>query len=234
MSKQQSYPPSKYMGVYYSLNHPDTPIMVMELMKTSLPLYVQNSHLKINLKTKISMLNDVSLGLSYLHLRKPSIIHRDLSPNNVMLSEGLVAKIGDLGVAKVIQADCNSTSLTRAPGTVAFMPPETLETKPVYDTPVDVFSFGGVSLYVLCEEWPAPLGPKRRDPLTETLIALSESERRQPYLEKIDEENAMLKQIIVKCLDDNPNLRPVIHEVSKTIAAIKVCMFRLVDIICSG
>ena len=37
------------------------------------------------------------------------IIHRDLSPNNVMLSAELVAKIGDLGVAKVLQADGSQT-----------------------------------------------------------------------------------------------------------------------------
>ena len=39
-------------------------------------------------------------------------------------------------------------ALTKTPGTSVFMPPETLDDKPVYGPPLDVFSFGGVILYV--------------------------------------------------------------------------------------
>ena len=54
---------------------------------------------------KKSILLDVACGLSYLHNQRPPVIHRDLSPNNIMLTSQLVAKIGDLGVAKAIKAD---------------------------------------------------------------------------------------------------------------------------------
>ena len=88
--------------------------MVMELMDTSLTSFVKNKQSNISMETKISILYDVSLGLSYLHTRNPAIIHRDLSSNNVMLTSHLVAKIGDLGVAKIIRADSRKTRSSTA------------------------------------------------------------------------------------------------------------------------
>ena len=222
----------QFMGVYYSVEQPDIPTMVMELMNTSLTMFVQSNRSNVSLTTKISILNDVSLGLSYLHLRKPPVIHRDLSSNNVMLNEHLVAKIGDLGVAKVVRAESRNTKrkLTTAPGTVDFMPPETLEEEPIYDTPVDVFSFAGISLHLLCEEWPTPVGSKRRDPKTRRLYALTEVERRQRYFDKINERVAIqLIQMIVRCLDDDPDVRPAIREVAETIEPLKVCCTLISD-----
>jgi len=48
-------------------------------------------------------------------------------------------KFSDLGVAKVIKADSRKT-MTQAPGTVDFMPPEGLANVPVCGTPMDAFS----------------------------------------------------------------------------------------------
>ena len=214
----------QFLGVYYSSKKSELPIMVMELMDTSLTSFVKNKQSNISMETKISILYDVSLGLSYLHTRNPAIIHRDLSSNNVMLTSHLVAKIGDLGVAKVIQADSRKTRsrLTTAPGTVDFMPPETLEANPLYDTAVDVFSFAGIALHVFAEEWPTPSGLKRRDPITKMLLALTEAERRQKYLDEIPEGATILKQLFERCLDDDPIERPCIQEVSEMIGLLKV------------
>ena len=152
------------MGVYYakpSDPRTDLPIMVMELMDTSLTSFIENNQSKIAMKTKLSILHDVSLGLRYLHGRRPAVIHRDLSSNNVLLTSHLVAKISDLGTAKMIRADSKQTRsrLTTAPGTLHFMPPEALdEEDPIYGTPVDVFSFGGIALHLFSEKWPTPSG----------------------------------------------------------------------------
>ena len=216
----------QFLGVYYSAKKSELPIMVMELMNASLTSFVKCNQSKITVDTKMSILYDVSLGLSYLHARKPAVIHRDLSPNNIMLNSHLVAKIGDLGVAKVIRADSRQTKsrLTTAPGTVDFMPPEALEANPVYGIAVDVFSLAGIALHVFAEEWPTPSGQKKRDPVTKRLLALTEAERRQEYLDKIPESTCTLKGLIVRCLDDDPDERPPIQEVSEIIESLKVAI----------
>ena len=79
------------------------------------------------------------------------IIHRDLSPNNILLSRDSVAKISDLGVAKVVQADSKATQtmLTKVPGTADFMPPESFAEIPNYEISLDIFSYGGIVLHVV-------------------------------------------------------------------------------------
>ena len=221
----------QFMGVYYAKPSDQRtvdplPIMVMELMDTSLTSFIEKNQSKIAMKTKLSILHDVSLGLSHLHGRRPAVIHRDLSSNNVLLSGrgNLVAKISDLGMAKMIRADSKQTKsrLTTAPGTLHFMPPEALEEKdPVYGTPVDVFSFAGITVHLFSEEWPTPSGPKIRDPKTDKLVALSEAQRRQQYLDKIPGEVTALKEMMIRCLDDDADKRPPIKEVSEMIESLK-------------
>ena len=134
----------QFIGVYFQPELSSLPIMVMELMHTSLTKLIDNNKSKISFGEKVSILHDVSLGLSFLHDHKPQILHRDLSPNNIMLTTQLTAKIGDLGVAKVVRAGSKETTsklkLTRAvPGTPDFMPPEAMSADSIYGTPIDVF-----------------------------------------------------------------------------------------------
>jgi len=149
----------QFLGVYYptvagGANMMRLPVMVMEMMADSLISFVEK-HEKIPVHIKYSIVHDVSLGLCYLHNHNPPIVHRDLSPNNVLLTAHYVAKISDLGVAKVIKADSRKT-MTKAPGTVDFMPPEALANIPLYGPPMDVFSFSGIILRTFNQQWPKP------------------------------------------------------------------------------
>ena len=196
----------QYRGIYYERPQSNVPIMLMELMDTSLRDYCEGQSY-ISGTTKMSILHDVSLGLYYLHSQNPPIVHRDLSPNNVMIKSFFpqpVAKISDLGVARSIQADSRKT-MTKIPGTVDFMPPETLADHPQYGPPVDIFSYGGVALLVINQEWPQPTALVRFDPKTNTTYAYTEVERRHRYLNFRD---GPVKQLIVACLSDNPAARP--------------------------
>ena len=214
----------QFMGVYCA-KPSDLPVMVMELMDVSLTSFIEKMQSKIAMKTKWSILYDVSLGLSHLHGRRPAVIHRNLSSNNVLLTSHLVAKISDLGTAKMIRADSKQTKsrLTMAPGNLYFMPPEALdEENPIYGTPVDVFSFGGIALHLLSEKWPTPESHIKRDSSTKKMVSLSEVERRQQYLDAMTVEAAVLKEMVIQCLNDDPDQRPPIKEVSEKIKSLKV------------
>ena len=128
-------------------------------------------------------------------------------------------------MSKVVRADNRQTKskLTTAPGTLHFMPPEALdEVNPVYGTPIDVFSFGGIALYVFSEEWPTPISHKMRDPITKKMKSLTEAERRQQYLDKMTGKEIELRKMVEQCLDDDPDERPSIQEVSAIIKPLRV------------
>ena len=216
----------QFLGVYYpprrdsirsehAANKMRLPVMVMEMMACSLTSFVAK-HENIPIHIKYSIVYEVALGLCYLHNHDPPIVHRDLSPNNILLTNHLVAKISDLGVAKVIKADSKKT-MTKAPGTVDFMPPEALSTRPDYGPPMDVFSLAGIILHTFNQEWPHPVDQVQFDPVTRKREALSEIERRQQYLNKMTGEAERLKPLVEKCLDSDPKVRPVIDDVCERI-----------------
>ena len=213
----------QFLGVYYptgeggpgGANRTRLPVMVMEMMADSLTSFV-DKHEKIPVHIKYSIVHDVSLGLCYLHNHDPPIVHRDLSPNNVLLTAHHVAKISDLGVAKVIKADSRKT-MTKAPGTVDFMPPEALDDTPEYGPPMDVFSFAGIILHTFNQQWPSPSKQVQFDPKIRKRIALSEVERRQQYLNKMIGEAEVLRPLVEECLDDDPAVRPTIATVCERI-----------------
>jgi len=138
--------------------------MVMEMMAESLTGLV-DKHEKIPVCIKFSIVHDVPRGLCYLRNHDPPIVHWDLSPNNILLTTHHVTKIGDLGVAKVIRTGTNRT-MTRAPGTIDFMRPESHTDNPVYGPSLDVFSFGGIVLHTFNQQWPHPLEQVYFDPKT--------------------------------------------------------------------
>ena len=191
------------------------PVMVIEMMADSLTSFV-DKHEKIPVHIKYSIVHDVSLGLCYLHNHDPPIVHRDLSPNNVLLTAHHVAKISDLGVAKVIQAD-NRKTMTKAPGTVDFMPPEAFARSTVYGPPMDVFSFAGIILHTFNQQWPSPIEQVQFDPKTRRRVALSETEQRQQYLDKMIGATEVLRPLVEERLDDDPTVRPTIGTVCERI-----------------
>ena len=155
---------------------------------------------------------DISQGLEFLHGHK--IVHRDLSSNNVLLTKHLVAKISDLGVAKVIKQMGHHT---QTPGTPHFMPPEALLVKPIYDTSVDIFSLACIMLHIMSHEWPEP-----EDRITKDEVILTEVQRRKKYLQfctlsssskdcAVDFDD--LRKLVESCLHNKPEERPTISAV---------------------
>jgi len=143
-----------------------------------------------------------------------------------------VAKIGDLGTARFLkpsnQAQLSRMSqLTKAPGTVDFMPPEVLFDNPQYGTPLDVFSFACVSLHTITHKWPTPTAPVYTDPRTNMLQPRSEAERRALFLDIFYEEALLFKPLLLHCLDNSPNARPCIIEVCNQLETLKGAKYQI-------
>ena len=220
----------KFIGVYFP-NKQLLPVMLMELLDKSLRTYLEGPETQVNLMVKSSILIDIAEGLGYLHKRDPAIIHRDLTPNNILLKfpcdEGSIpiAKISDLGVSKAMETNKKIRQrLTKLPGSPGFMPPEAFDENPVYNTSLDIFSYGGVALFVAIQVWPDPTAPNVLDRKANKLIACSEVQRRQQYLDKMKNGAEIWRSTVEACLNNDPDKRPKVTWLSERLKSFKVCV----------
>ena len=121
----------QFMGICFQQDSP-YPILVMEQLHTSLDKLLENRQNNLPLSLKLSMLLDITKGLVHLHSRRPPIVHRDLTSGNILLNrDSLTAKIADLGNARMIEPDKLSRTLSKSPGTLVYMPPESTGNDPI-------------------------------------------------------------------------------------------------------
>jgi len=200
----------RFLGIY----HPPgirAPKVVLERLHCSLNNLLQQAK-AIPIEAKLSILHDVASSIKYLHSRTPPIIHRNLSSNNILLSKGMEAKVGDLSTVHLVDLK-RQAQMSRSPGTVAFMPPEALATNnqngqhlPGYEKELDVFSFGCVMLHTLSHQLPTP---------SEHVVIIdlkmkvqSEVARRRRYFDIIDRSKfGALIPLIKSCLSNLPKNR---------------------------
>ena len=213
-SSQLSHPNIvRFFGIYWPPGA-TVPSLVMERLHCSLTSLLEQNPV-FWIKTKLSIIHDVALGLRYLHSHIPPIIHRDLSSNNILISKAMEGKIGDLGTARLVDPTRQS-QMTKAPGTVDFMPPKALAAgeNVRYERELDVFSFGCVMLHTLSHQWPTPSEPVITDPVTFEVKGRTEVERRCGYFDTIDGSKAeVLIPLIKSCLSNLPKNRTSIERV---------------------
>jgi serine/threonine-protein kinase len=121
---------------------------------------------------------EVCRALAYAHAktdgeRPLEIVHRDVSPHNVLLSEQGEVKLTDFGIAKAMNKR-EHTGVGVVKGKVAFMSPEQALGKPI-DSRSDLFSLGTV-LYLLVTRTRPFEGPSE----LETLLRVQKGEFRAP------------------------------------------------------
>ena len=212
----------QFLGIVFFTGS-DTPALITERLLTdlhSLLLPTRKGQCKpyIPLGLKYSIVHDVSQGLFFLHTRDQPIIHRDLTAANVLLNSAMVAKIADLGVARLMPMV--RAPMTKGPGNAAYMPPEAQEGR--YDASIDIFSFGVLALFALTQTFPDPLRATYTD--RGEIVGRSEVQRRSAYIAQIPSESHSrnpLVGVIEQCLDNVPAQRPKIQRVLELMEAAK-------------
>jgi serine/threonine-protein kinase len=96
------------------------------------------------------ILAQTAAALDYAHSK--GIVHRDVKPANIMLSEDGTAKIADFGIAKITAAE-NLTLTGAIVGTPHYMSPEQVQGQPV-DGRSDQFSLAVIAYEMLTGEKP--------------------------------------------------------------------------------
>ena len=204
-----------FFGVHFRQGS-HVPVLITEKMWLSLAKLLEERP-SIPLVIKVQILHDVACGLKYLHNQDPPVMHRDLTANNILVSKNMDVKITDLGLATALGA-IDRQPLSTAPGNLAHMPPEALESNPVYTTKLDIFSFGCVSLHTLTEQFPLPTEQYELSQVNkDTFIKISECRRRWKYMEMINDQCSLLVYLISCCIKDEPEYRPDANYVCKWI-----------------
>jgi eukaryotic-like serine/threonine-protein kinase len=153
----------------------------------------------------IGIVRDVGKALAYAHDR--GIVHRDIKPDNILLSGGS-ATVADFGIAKALSAartvapGGTLTQIGTSIGTPAYMSPEQAAGDPSTDHRADIYSLGCVAYEMLTGRPPfVEKSPQR-------LLAAHMAESPAAVLELRPDAPDALASVVMQCLSKDADARP--------------------------
>ncbi len=204
-------------GIYY---------LCMELVQ-GVDLKHLKSRLPLPVEIALFIVQELALALHYVHCvtdtdgRSLGLVHRDVSPSNILLSDAGEVKLSDFGVAKATMLTDATWGRFRK-GTIAYMSPEQMEGGAL-SAPSDQFSLG-VVLY----EMLSGFRPFDADTPVATLERIQEA--KPPELDHLPES---LHPLLLRMLSRQPDARfPTsrdVYEATKELPYPRVSAFELAD-----
>lgn len=152
----------------------------------------------------------ICLALKHVHDRK--ILHRDLKNQNIFLTKDNTVKLGDFGIARVLN-NTRDKAKTMV-GTPYYLSPEIIENRP-YNFASDIWSLG-VVLYELCALKP----PFNAENLK--ILALKIIKGIYPAIPT--QYSKDLRKLIESLLRKDASQRPTVNDILSTIYFFKVCL----------
>ncbi|XP_074318378.1 L-type lectin-domain containing receptor kinase IX.1-like [Silene latifolia] len=144
-------------------------LLVYEFMpKGSLDYHLYGSvQVALPWTVRYKVAHGLALALLYLHEEwEQCVVHRDIKSSNVMLDSNFNAKLGDFGLARLVDHGLTGSHTTVLAGTPVYMAPECLVTGKA-NKESDVYSFGVVALEIACGRRPVE---SNEDPNTVRMV----------------------------------------------------------------
>lgn len=125
------------------------PFVVMEYVEGESLEALRKRTGRFSLSDLYPIISGVAQGIDYAHAM--GILHRDIKPDNILITKDSIPKITDFGIARIL--DTSSTQDSGILGSPSYMSPEQILGGPL-DASTDIFSFGVVIYYLIAGEKP--------------------------------------------------------------------------------
>ncbi|KAF8032060.1 hypothetical protein BT93_D1080 [Corymbia citriodora subsp. variegata] len=125
-------------------------LLVYEFMSNgSLDSHLFKDKMPLTWEKRYNIAQGIALGLKYLHEDlKQCVVHRDIKSSNILLDAQFEAKLGDFGLARLID-HAKGSQTTLLAGTMGYLAPECIYIGKA-SKESDVYSFGIVLLEIAC------------------------------------------------------------------------------------
>ncbi|KAM4108856.1 hypothetical protein ACB094_03G076900 [Castanea mollissima] len=195
-------------------------LLVYEYMRNgSLDSHLFGAKIMLKWPVRYKIVQGLTSAILYLHEEwEQCVVHRDIKSSNIMLDSNFNAKLGDFGLARLVDHELGLQTTVLA-GTMGYLAPECFTTGTA-SKESDVYSFGVVCLEIACGR--KPVDPRAEPSKVRLVEWVWDLYGNGQLLEAVDKRLGMefdegqIKSLMVVglwCCHPDPTSRPSIRQV---------------------